>query len=74
MAKTKLERIGTAAAVRHAMSAHRQMIADRVCVGCYGSADVDGSVACSTCIRQREEWYAREREMLAKLANDGGLS
>ena len=71
MAKTKMEKIGTAAAVRFAMKAHHQMIADRVCVGCYGPADVDGSVACSTCIAQRDEWNRREQAMLAALANGG---
>jgi len=65
MAKRTLEKIGTAAAVRHAMAAVHRMIAERECVKCYGPADVDGSIACSTCIREREEWYAREAAMLA---------
>ena len=68
MAKTTMEKIGTAAAVRFAMKAHHQMILDRICVGCYAPADVDGSVACSTCIAQRDEWNRREAAMLAELA------
>jgi hypothetical protein len=71
MAKRTLEKIGTAAAVRHAMAAVHRMIADRECVKCYGPADVDGSIACSTCIRERDEWNRREQEMLAALSNGG---